>query len=50
MKTEAAKRHQEMEVANTRLQRLLAAAELDKALLNGLTSGIVWARRAVAVP
>lgn len=39
MKSEEAKRLKELEVENTRLKKLLAEAELDKAMLNELASG-----------
>ena len=39
MKVEAAKRLKELEVENSRLKKLLAEAELDKAMLKELASG-----------
>ena len=39
MKAEEAKRLKELEIENTRLKKLLAEAELDKAMLRELTKG-----------
>ena len=39
MKVEEAKRLKELEVENARLKKLLAEAELDKAMLKELASG-----------
>jgi putative transposase len=39
MKVEEAKRLKELEVENARLKKLLAEAELDKAMLKALASG-----------
>lgn len=39
MKAEEAKRLKELEVENSRLKKLLAEAELDKAMLKELASG-----------
>lgn len=39
MKCEEAKRLKELEIENTRLKRLLAEAELDKAMLKDVASG-----------
>lgn len=39
MKSEEAKRLKELEVENARLKRLLAEAELDKAMLKEIASG-----------
>lgn len=48
MKCEEAKRLKELETENSRLKRLLAEAELDKAMLKEIASGNFWARRAAA--
>jgi len=39
MKSEEAKRLKELELENTRLKKLLAEAELDKAMLKEIASG-----------
>ena len=39
MKCEEAKRLKELEIENSRLKRLLAEAELDKAMLKDIASG-----------
>jgi putative transposase len=39
MKANDAKRLKELEVENTRLKKLVAEAELDKAMLNELAEG-----------
>lgn len=39
MKSDEAKRHKELEIDNSRLKRLLADAELDKAMLKEALRG-----------
>ncbi len=48
MKLDRAKRLKQLELENARLKRLLADAELDKAILKEAAAGRSWARRSDA--